>query len=205
MWWLLPIGVGVGILKLLYDAVSEEEYEARRRWESKRKEVERSVKEHQENIEAHIQQAQNSYDFHFLVDLHYSSSQVANSAYQLLCDARSSFSGMSKMLKKSKEQRAVLQCDLEEARRNKDRKRIHETIEQLKVVNDLRKSVFDDRDRVREQKDRFLAEVRLLNSQTRELKEFIRDRCGDGGREWYQRLEARRRARRISEGKEWDC
>ena len=201
MWWLIPIGVGVG-LKLLYDAVSEEEYEARKRWEIKREEVKRSIKEHQENIEAHIQQAQKSYDFHLLVDLHYSSSQVANSAYQLLDDARSSFSGMSKMLKKSKEQRAALQHDLKEAKRNKDRKKIHETIEQLKMINDLRKSVFDDRDKVREQKDNFLAEVRRLNNQTRELKEFIRDRCGDGGREWYERLEARRRARRISEGKD---
>ncbi len=197
MWWLIPVGIGVG-LKLLYDAVSEEEYEARKRWENKREEVERSIEEHQANIKAHIQQAKNSYDFHFLIDLHYSSSQVANSAYQLLDDARSSFSGMSKMLKKSKEQREALQHDLEEAKKNKDRKKIHETIEQLKMINNLRKSVFDDRDKVKEQKDKFLAEVQRLNNQTRKLKEFIRDRCGDGGREWYKRLEARKRAKRIS-------
>jgi len=200
MWWVIPVGIGVG-LKLLYDVVSEEEREARERWENKREEVERSIEEHQRNIESHIQQAQSSYDFHFLVDLHYSSSQVANAAYQLLDDARSSFSGMSKMLKKSKEQRSALQEELEEAKRNKNRQAIHETIEQLKMVNDLRKNVFADRDTVKEQKANFLAEVQRLNNQTRELKEFIRDRCDEGGREWYDRLEARRHARRLSEGK----
>jgi len=200
MWWLIPIGIGVG-LKLLYDAVSEAEYEARERWESKREDVEKSIEDHRRNIEKHIQKAQRSYDFHFLVDLHYSSSQVANLAYQLLDDARKSFSGMSKMLKKSKEQRSALQQELEDARRIKDRNRIHETIEQLKMVNELRKSIFEDRDRVKEQKAQFLSEVQRLNNQTRELKEFIRDRCDDGGQEWYDRLEARKRSRRISEGK----
>ena len=202
MWWLIPIGVGVGVgVKLLYDAVSEEEYEARKRWDNKREEVERSIKEHQANIEAHIQRAQSSYDFHFLVDLHYSSSQVANSAYQLLDDARISFSGMSKMLKKSTEQRSVLQQELEEARRIKDHQKIHAIIEQLKMINDLRKSVFEDRDKVREQKSQFLAEVQRLNNQTGYLKNFIRDRCDDGGRKWYDRLEARKKDRRMSEGK----
>ncbi len=199
MWWIIPVvGVGAG-LKLLYDVVSEEEREARTRWENKREEVERSLEEHQRNIESHIQQAQNSYDFHFLVDLHYSSSQVANAAYHLLNDAKSSFSGMSKMLKKSKEQRSFLQTELEEAERNQSRKAIYETIEQLKMVNELRKSVFNDRDKVKEQKVNFLAEVQRLNRQTKKLKEFIRDRCGDGGREWYNRLEARRRIKRLSE------
>ncbi len=195
MWWLIPIGVGVG-LKLLYDAVSEEEYEARERWEDKREEVERSIEEHQTNIEEHINQAQRSYDFHFLIDLHFSSMKVANSAYQLLDDANSSFNGMSKMLKKSKEQRTALQSELENAKDSKDKKAIYEVIEQLKMVNDLRKNVFADRDKMKAQKEQFLSEVKRLNNQTRELKEFIRDRCDDGGKKWYDRLEARKQAKR---------
>lgn len=195
MWWLIPIGVGVG-LKLLYDAVSEEEYEARERWEDKREEVERSIEEHQTNIEEHINQAQRSYDFHFLIDLHFSSMKVANSAYQILDDANSSFNGMSKMLKKSKEQRTALQSELENAKDSKDKKAIYEVIEQLKMVNDLRKNVFADRDKMKAQKEQFLSEVKRLNNQTRELKEFIRDRCDDGGKKWYDRLEARKQARR---------
>ncbi len=196
MWWFIPIGIGVG-LKLIYDAVSSEEYEARERWEEKRENLERTIKEHQENIEKHIQEAQNSYDFHFLVDLHYSSSQVANSAYKLLNDARSSFSGMSKMLQKSKEQRTILQKELKKAESCHNKKKIYEIIEELKMINDLRKNIFDDREKIKKQKEQFLAEVKRLNNQTRKLKEFIRDRCEDGGREWYDRLEARTKARKT--------
>ena len=200
MWWLIPVGVGVG-LKLIYDAVSKKEREARQRWENKREEVERSIEEHQRNIESHIAQARSSYDFHFLVDLHFSSMKVADAAYQLLEDARNSFAGMSKMLKASKEQRAALQAKLEKRKINNDRGAIRETIEELKMIHDLRKNVFADRDKVKEQREAFLDEVRRLNNQTRELKEFIRDRCGYKGREWYNRLEARKQARRLSEGK----
>jgi len=198
MWWVIPVGLGAIALKLVYDAVSSEEYEARQRWEKKRAGLQKSVEEHRRNIEAHIRQAQDSYDFHFLVDLHYSSMRVANAAYRLLEDARNSFLGMNKMLKKSKEQRAALQERLARAKKARDHKAIHETIEQLKMVNDLRKSVFADRDKVKEQRDNFLMEVRRLNAQTRRLKEFVRDRCGYGGRKWYERLEARTRSRRLA-------
>lgn len=198
MWWLIPVGIGVG-LKLLYDAVTEEEYAARQRWEETREEVEKSIEEHQQNIDLHIKQAKDSYDFHFLVDLHYSSMNVANSAYKLLGDAKSSFDGMSKMLKKSKDQRAFLQVELDTAKRSNDRKAIHETIEQLKMINELRKNIFSDRDKVKEQRNSFLEEVRRLNSQTKELKEFIRDRCGHGGQKWHNRLECRKQARLLDE------
>ncbi len=201
MWWLIPTGVVV-CLKLIYDAVLGKEYKARQRWENKREKVESSIEKYQRNINARIKQAQSSYDFHFLVNLHFFSMNVANSAYQLLDDARNSFSGMSKMLKKSKEQRSILQTELAKAKRTKDHKAIHETIEQLKMVNDLRKSVFADRDKVKEQEKKFLTKVRRLNNQTKKLKEFIRNRCDDGGREWYEGLEARKQAKRLAEGKQ---
>lgn len=191
MWWLIPVGIGVG-LKLLYDVVSDEEYEARRRWEGKREEVEKSIEEHQRNIYNHIQHAQFSYDFHLLVNLHYSSSQIANSAYRLLDDARSSVLGMNKMLAKSKEDRSTLQVALADAKQMQDRQATYEIYEQLKMIHDLRKNVFTDRDMVTVQQKALLAEVRRLNNQTKELKEFIRDRCDNGGREWYERLEKRK-------------
>lgn len=201
MWWLVPVGVGIGI-KLIYDAVSDAERSARQRWETKRAEVEKSVEEHRRNIEAHIAKAQSSYDFHFLVDLHFSSMKVADSAYSLLRDADSSFNGINKMLKKAKERKIELQQSLDAARQNKNnRKEIQDFIEQLKMVNEIRKSAFDDRDKVRQQKDGFLAEVKRLNLQTMRLKEFVRDRCGLKGKDWFNRLEARKAARRKAEGR----
>lgn len=128
MWWIaIPIGVA-----LLYKSISENERQARQRWENKRIEVEKSIEEHRKNIEKHIAQAKSSYDFHFLVDLHYSSMKVADVAYKLLNDAGGSISSMSKMLQASKEQRTLLQVTLENARKEKNKEVIHDTIEQLK-------------------------------------------------------------------------
>lgn len=186
MWLLAPIGLGV-VVKVIYDSISEDEKTARKRWKKKRKQAEKSIKEHRKNIKKHIKQAKKSYDFHFLADLHYSSMKVANSAYQLLDDVRISLYGMNKMLKISKEQKSKLQDELENLKKNRDKKALYETIEQLKMVNELRKNIFEDRDKIYLQKESFLLEVKRLNNQTRELKELIRDRCGNKGREWYNR------------------
>jgi hypothetical protein len=197
MWWLIPVGYG---LKWLYDAVTEDERGARRRWENKRAAVEKTIDEHRKNIEGNIARAQNSYNYHFLIDLHFSSAKVADSAYGLLDDARSSLDAMNKMLIKSKEQRAKLEYELENPRRPKDTRTVNELKEQLKIVSEIRKNVFEDRDKVQDQQETFFSEVKRLNIQTKELKNLIRDRCGYKGQEWYKRLEARKRARKLSEG-----
>jgi len=191
MWWLIPIGIGVG-LKLLYDSVSDDEYQARERWENKRVEVEKTIEEHQKNIDIHLQESQESYDFYFLNELHYSSVQISNSAYQLLDDSRTSFNGINKMLKKAKEQKKMLQNKLDSYKKEKNNHKVNEMKEELKMVNELRRNVFDDRDKLKLQKESFLSEVQRLNHQTRELKELIRDRCGAKGEDWYFRLEARK-------------
>ena len=200
MWWLIPIGVG-GVAALIYNAVSEKEREARQRWEENRWEVERSIVEHHRNIEVHFNQAQYSYNFHVLVDEHYGSMKAADAAYKLLDDVHSSLDGMNKMLKEAKDQRTCLQEELQKARRQKDRALIRDTIEQLKIVHEMRKNLFDDRDKVKAQRVSFLQEVRRLNNRTRELKELIRDECGPRGLDWFNRLEERTRRRRLSEGR----
>ena len=202
MWWIIPVGIGVVSfgLKLLSDVVSEGESRAYSNWQTKRVEVEKSLSDHQANIETHLARAQHSYDFRFLTDLHYSSMNVANAAYALLDDAKKSLSGINKMLVSAKEQREQLQKTLETARANKDKAQIHDTIEQLKMVNELRKSVFQDRDNVQQERDRLLAELQKLNHRTRELKELIKNRCGNKGRDWHYRLEARKQQKRLTQG-----
>ena len=219
-WWLIPVGglvggLAGGLIGHIYSAVSEEEREARQRWEEMLWEVERSVEEHQRNIEAHFAQAQYSYNFQVLVDEHYLSMKTADVAYKLLDDARSSENGMNKMLKEAKDQRTLLRERLKEARKIKDKgfiffkkprekknKALIRDIElQLKEIRELRESIFEDRDKVKAQRLSFLQEVRELNNRTRELKELIRDECGTRGLDWFNRLEERTRRRRLSEGK----
>ncbi|MDL1971575.1 MAG: hypothetical protein LWW94_11565 [Candidatus Desulfofervidaceae bacterium] len=105
------------------------------------------------------------------------------------------------MLKNLKEQRTILQKRLDEAKRNKNFKVVHETIEELKIINELRKNTFDERDKIKKQMNNLLAEVRRLNHQTRMLKELIRDKCGVKGKEWYKRLENRTKIKKQLSGK----
>lgn len=193
MWWLIP-AAGVA-LKLIYDVISLEEQEARERWENKREEAENTLAVNELNIKNHIFNTQNIYNYSKLVQLHYSSVKAANYAYKLLGDARSSIRTMNKMLKKAKERRTNLQKKLAKAKQNKDRKKIFEIIEELKMVNELRRNLFEDRDKVRTQESNLLTKVRRLNSETRELKKSIRDKCGVRGRRWYERLEERKNSK----------
>ena len=79
----------------------------------KREEVEKTLEEHQANIQEHIKQAQSSYDFHLLTNLHYSSVKVADSAYKLLGDARDSIRGINTMLMNAKKHKLELEAQLQ--------------------------------------------------------------------------------------------
>jgi hypothetical protein len=68
------------------------------------------------------------------------------------------------------------------------------------MVNELRKSVFEDRDNIQQERDRLLAELQKLNHRTRELKDLIKTRCGNKGSDWYYRLEARKQQKRLAQG-----
>jgi len=194
MWWLIPIGIGVG--KLVYDYFSNQEIEARKRWENKRKEVRRTVEEHQHNIEIHIQEVKSSYDFKLLTDIHYSSFIVANSAYKLLDDARTSLNAIGKIILKTKSEKNELLAKIKQVKTKEEKK---ELIENLKLINELRTDLFNDKDKVKLQRDEFYNEVKRLNQQTNELKIFIKERCGRKGTDWFNRLEERIRIKRIPE------
>ena len=74
------VGVGLYILNELDERAGEE----KKRWENQRESVCKSIEEHKRYIEQHVEYVQSMYDFHQLVDLHYSCMKVANEAYKLL-------------------------------------------------------------------------------------------------------------------------
>ena len=198
MWWLIPLGVA-GLLAALIGAVSKEERRARQRWEEMREDVERNLEDHSRNIARHLTQAQRSYNFHVLVNEHYTSMKAANAAYKLFDDARSSENGINKMLKAEKDRRTYLRERLKEAKKQKKNKVLISNIKlELKAIRELRESISEDRKKLSMQKKSFLKEVRKLNKRTRKLKELIRDECGAKGLEWHNKLEGRKRRRRLS-------
>lgn len=191
MWW-LAIQVAVGVAAYIIDELSDEAGEERERWESKREEVEHDLQWHKENIENHLNEARSTYDFHQLVNIHYSSVKVADEAYTLLKDARVTLNAIGKAIGTARKERD----ELKEKRRDaKPKTKRDEFTKEIDSLISLRKSLFSQKDEIELQKADFYSQVKSLNKQTMELKYLIRDSTGYKGEEWYERLEERRRNR----------
>ena len=76
-----------------------------------------------------------------------------------------------------------------------------EYLTEIRSLNDFIGKVLEDKKTMESQRDGLLAEVKRLNAQTAELKAAIRDRCGEKGRDWHQRLEQRAQANRLRRAK----
>jgi FtsZ-binding cell division protein ZapB len=194
---LLLAGGAILMGAAIYGIVSEEEKNARRRWEQKRDDVENTLKLHKRKISEHIRKKNNNYRFHQLVNLHYSSVLKANAAYKLLQDAKTSIGSINKMLKTAKEQKIKLQKMIDDAKIKNDRESVSKLIHELRLLNEFRNKLFDERDDLYAQKDNLYNEVKKLNAETRKLKEHIRDFCEERGRTWYKKLEERKMRNRI--------
>jgi len=172
-------------------SLSENEKTARRRWHSKRVELKRTIEEHRKNIERHIYEAQESYDFVFLVDLHYSSHRVADEAYKCLNDARASIDSLERCIEKINTSKDNFKSQLDGAS-TETRKHC---LAEIRSLHEFKENVIEDLKTVTTQRNDFFSELKRLNEQTRNLKEAIRDRCGNRGWDWYERLEQRTRYR----------
>jgi transcriptional regulator of heat shock response len=194
---MLPVLAGVALVGAgiwIYNELQEQSAAERERWRSKREEVERSIEWHEEQIEKHLDEAHQSYDFKVLVDMHYSCVKVADQAYSLLQDARKSLDKIGEAIVKTKEQREILFQRKKEA---KDSTIKTEIQEEINSIQQLRTSLFDDKDEIKKQRDTFQERVKDLNSKTHTLKMNIKERTGTKGVEWYERLEARKARRRA--------
>ena len=194
MWW-LAIPIAAGAVAAIWGIFNQDARDARTRWESEKDRLQQEVERHRQNIEQNLAKAETSYSFQLLQDLHYSSVRVADHAYSALRDAFKSLDTMGLMLVEAKTKRGEAYARLRSASGHSERHQIQQEIE---LINDLRATVFPDKDAVKAQKNSLLAEVKRLNEQTRKLKVAIRDRCGAKGRDWFNRLEARTARRRGS-------
>jgi LPS O-antigen subunit length determinant protein (WzzB/FepE family) len=193
MFWIIaPIALIGAAVAAIASSVSDEEKTARQSWHTKRAEVVKSLEEHRRIIELHISQAQESYDFSFLCDLHFSSHKVADSAYSLLVDARTSLGSISSILDMASVKKNEIKDQLNNARGDQRK----ELLSEIRSLNEFKTKVIEDHKTIKAQKDALYNEVVRLNNQTRNLKEAIRDRCGEKGRDWYTRLEQRKTERR---------
>jgi len=187
-WWVAGAAVGVAV-KLIYDIVSEEERDARQRWEKKRDEVQCTVVKRRRRLSNHLQRAQDRWDFHNLVEEHFSSMMVANAAWKTLQNARSSLRTVARLRTRTWVQVSKLQKKINMER---DWHRRGELIEEIKVLRQMLADFNAELGTLQSQEQGFYHELCQLNEQTRLLKEAVRDRCGSRGRSWYKEREARK-------------
>lgn len=190
--WLIAIGIGV-VLTGLISGLNSSAGQARANWNRKYESVQKSIEWHRENIASHISNAQQIYDYHRLVELHYSSVKIADEAYSLLQNVTTTIFSINKTLHESK----INIGDLVRKRSVTLDKQERETItNEIQEIKDFRHKLFSERDELVAQKENFLSEVRKFNNQTHMLKERIRDNTGQKGRDWYSRLESRKQLRK---------
>lgn len=193
MWFIVPIlAVGAG-LAYLYNSVTEEEKQAEVYWKKKRQEVERTLDEHNRNIRNYLESNRSMYEYHEMVDYHYSSVQIANVAYDLMNNSKASFRGINNLITKTNKHRKDLQKQIEVAKIEGNKKVLFEKIEEIKVVNAIRKTQFEEREAIKMQTEDFYEKVKELNIQTSDIKNKIKLNCGQKGHDWYERLEMRKR------------
>jgi hypothetical protein len=166
----------------------------RSRWKAEYRSVEDDVSAHQARIEAHLYAAQTSRDFHLLTELHWASHRVGDQAHSLLRDARTVENALIEGLRRlaTERRRAIRERNAcyEQALREEQTRAIDEIVA---AEADLRTQV----EQQRAEREEMLVRVRSLNARTGELRDAIRDRCGQRGVDWYERLEDRKRSRRV--------
>ncbi len=192
MFWLIPLALGgVTALVLGLNAVAAEE---RARFELEYLRVLDDVVRERQAIEKRILQYSDEQDFHVLCQHHYVAFRMADQAHGLLRDARKSFRAIGKTLGRAKAKRDELKGKLRHCRFKNERQRLSREIE---GYQQLRRSLFSDRDKLQVEMDSLLVEVQGLNKCSVALKSAIHERCGTRGREWYEQLQARAAARRL--------
>lgn len=195
MLWLIPLALVGGAVAALLSSIRDDEKQARQRWDDMHAAAERTVEEHQQNIDRHLAATQSSFDFSLLVDVHFSSMRVADSTYTVLKDAETSLHAISRMLDNISAAKAEVKSQIEKSVNREARSSL---VAELRSIKDFKTKVLDDYYKVKDEKRALLDKVQKLNSDTARLKYAIRDRCGARGIDWYLRLEQRKLLRQAS-------
>ena len=110
MWFLIPV-VGLAVLAVIAIASNEEKV-ARENWRENYIDAQKTVESHRRNIEVHLANANNSYQFSVLNDAYYSSYKVSDFIYKLLTDAKVCLNVINKMIMATDQKRDELKKNL---------------------------------------------------------------------------------------------
>lgn len=187
----LVFGIAVAsVAAVAYAWLSNEEQSAINSYHSSSRRLTREVAERQGQLNSYKQTNRATQDFYRHIELHYNSVITANDCYKF-------YDVQKQMLTMLSSRIEILIKQIIELKKQRD-----EAIGSVKVqireqLNSVRESLNQakhERSNIKQQKVTLLSELRDINHKTRELKLYLRDHCGQKGRDWYQRRLERRSA-----------
>jgi len=195
MWWLIVGGlVAWGI------AESEAEKKARKEFERTRTQHSNMMNAHRREIRRFASHKSKSFEFHKLRELHWESHKINQLARKTYFDGKKSYSGVCRMINSAISKRREFVSELAKAKKSNDTGKIIEIKGNLRILNQHIDKLFEEKEKLADQKDSFYNDMISLQQATTELKYQIRDNCGPGGEIWFDRIEARNESRRRSLG-----
>jgi glutamine synthetase type III len=193
---MIPVVVGAAVGLAVAGIITSwwnQSGQIRERWDSSYLDLIRTIEEHEENINQHINRINESCSFYELTDLHYSSYKVADEAYRLKQDAEHSIYTQHVAINKITAAIDLL-YDRMRNLQNRDEKDILQ--KEIEDTLDLKKQLYSDLSSLKDQYNDYKGKVKHFNSITSSIKFAIRDHCGQQGKEWYNRLQERIQNRR---------
>lgn len=195
MWPLIAIA-GVALSAIggaLYEKYfSDKEKRAKKKWQENRIEFEKYISEQEVEISRYTSRANSELDFHTLTNMHFTSMKIADQAYNLFDYSKIYLDAMNRNLKTTSERKQKILLLFNS--KIKYSKKLKLT-DELKEIDEMRIQLFKDKDVLNSQTNSLKTRLKSFNKRTSSLKYKIRDYCGEKGKDWYKRLEQRKKYR----------
>ncbi|MFW3963832.1 hypothetical protein [Acinetobacter radioresistens] len=185
--WQVALGAVVlgGAVLALLDRETRDQHE---RFQRKERQLRLETAEQRARIQKAMQRSAAYLEYKQYIEMHYNSVQTANQAFELYTSAKNVINQLYTQLKFSSEQIQQLKHQRNQLQRV-EREVVHQQLQsQYLIHKELKQSIQD----YKVQKDNYYLEIKKLNEETAQLKQYIRLNTGKMGQEWYARLEQRR-------------
>ncbi|MGP5503726.1 hypothetical protein [Psychrobacter celer] len=187
MYWILGVAAAVGVVAWL----SNEEQRACAAYNASGRRLSNETTERQQQIAERRANYEKNQDFYTHIELHHASHLTASALYEqysnhkklvaMFHDKKQQFGRHIASLKTQLRHAVGIQQEQIKVQLQQMREQFGQAKQQLTILHEL--------------KTELLYELRNLNAATREYKLYIRDHCGQKGRDWHQRGLERKRLR----------
>lgn len=183
----IAVGLGLAVAALAF--LESTAGDKKRTWESKNKEYHDDIDKLNEEIKKKVRDTAQELDFKELINLHYMSFKTADKTKLLLNDAYDALKAIGQTILKLKNGLIEVQDKIKNEKNYESRKILYKEADEIRKT---RKQLFLEQDQMKEQKESLSNKLKEFNANTHHLKLKIRDCTGEGGRIWFERLEARK-------------